>query len=221
MLDQVVRSYNEAVIDTDRDRALAVVRDAVRSGVSPEEIVFGVVVPNMEVMMRPAADQAEFSLAQYFMTSQIAAAVTDEMLAAFKAPPVPIGRVVIGTALGDLHSLGKKIVIGCLKARTIEVEDLGVNVPPERFVDEALARDAQVIAVSAMMVHTARGERGALGVREILRRRGLESRLRLVVGGAPYRYDPHLYETVGADAWADNGVAAGRVIADLVKEVRP
>ena len=102
----------------------------------------------------------------------------------------------------------------------VEVVDLGLNVAPERFVDEALAHDAQVIAISSMMVHTARGDGGCRRVRQILKERGLEDRVRIAVGGAPYRFDPGLYKSVGADAWAENGIEAGRVISDLIREVR-
>ena len=85
---------------------------------------------------------------------------------------------MIGTASGDMHSLGKRIVMGCLRARMVDVKDLGINVQPERFVDEAQAHNAEVIGISAMMVHTARGENGCLRVREILKERGLEDRIR-------------------------------------------
>jgi methanogenic corrinoid protein MtbC1 len=110
--------------------------------------------------------------------------------------------------------------MGCLKAMMVEVIDVGVNVLAEKFVDEALAHDAQVIAISAMMVHTATGEQGARRVREILRERGLEGRIRIVVGGAPYRFDGALYKTVGADDWAADGVNASRVIVKLIKQVK-
>jgi methanogenic corrinoid protein MtbC1 len=139
----------------------------------------------------------------------------------FRSPPQIIGRAVIGTASGDLHSLGKRIVMGCLKSMMVDVIDLGVNVPAERFVDEAVRLDAQVIAISAMMVHTATGEQGCRKVRQLLRERGLEDRFRLVVGGAPYRFDPELYKTVGADAWAGDGISAGKVIVDLIRQVQP
>jgi methanogenic corrinoid protein MtbC1 len=151
------------------------------------------------------------------MTAQIASEVTERMLTKFAYPPEIVGRVVIGTAAGDLHSLGKRIVMGCLKALMVEVVDLGVNVPAEKFVEEALARDAQVIAISAMMVHTATGEHGARQVRRILQERGLEDRFKIVVGGAPYRFDNELYKIVGADGWASDGVAAGKVIVDLIQ----
>lgn len=221
MLDRIVREYNEAIFDTDREKALEVIHDAVARGVTPEEVIFRIVVPAIEQMVKAISENLDANLAQHFMASQIAAEVTEEMLARFATPPEVVGRVVIGTAAGDLHTLGKRIVMGCLKAQMIEAFDLGVNVAPERFVAEALARDAQVIGISAMMVHTAMGEEGALRVRQLLREQGLEKRLRIIVGGAPYRFDPEMYRKVGADAWADDGISAGKVITALIREVRP
>lgn len=220
MLDEIIKSYNAAVYDTDRVRAMQVVEDALKQGVSPEDIVFKVVIPGLDLMVKALSEGFDTNLAQHFMTSQIAAEITEKMLAQFKSPPESVGRVVIGTAAGDLHTLGKRIVIGCLKAQMIEVTDLGVNVPAERFVDEAVARNAQVIGVSAMMVHTARGPKGALKVHQLLEERGLIDQIKLVVGGAPFRYDPELYKQVQADAWAENGVSAASVILDCIREVK-
>lgn len=220
MLEAIIAAYNEAVFETDADAAFAVVQEALDRGVSAEDVVFKVVIPAVEEMMSRITQDPDTNLAQHFMTAQIAADVTEKMLEKFQRPPQIIGRVVIGTASGDLHSLGKRIVMGCLKAMMVEVIDLGVNVPPERFVDAALAHDAQVIAISAMMVHTATGPKGAARVRELLHERGLEDRIRLVVGGAPYRFDDALYKSVGADAWAADGVSAGKVIVDLMRAVR-
>lgn len=220
MLDAIIKAYNDAVIETDKEAAFEVVNGALAQGITAEDIVFQVVIPAVEEMMSRIVKDPDANLAQHFMTAQIAAEVTEKMLEKFRHPPEVIGRVVIGTAYGDLHSLGKRIVMGCLKALMVEVVDLGVNVPAERFVDEALAHDAQVIAISAMMVHSATGENGCRKVRQILKERALEEHFRIVVGGAPYRFDPELYKTVGADAWAGDGVSAGKVIVDLIKEVK-
>jgi trimethylamine corrinoid protein len=220
MLDSIIEAYNEAVFDTDKEAAFEVIDDALANGISAEDMVFRVVIPAVEDMMAEITKDPDANLAQHFMTAQIAAEVTDRLLPLFQQTPEVVGTVVIGTAHGDLHSLGKRIVSGCLKALMVQVIDLGVNVPAERFVEEALRHDAQVIAISAMMVHTASGESGCPAVRRILRERGLEHRFRIAVGGAPYRFDEELFRTVGADAFAADGVTAGKVIVNLIREVK-
>ncbi|GAB1393503.1 corrinoid protein [Rhodocyclaceae bacterium] len=217
MLDRIIKAYNEAVFETDKEAAFEVVEKALAEGLTAEDVVFKVVIPAVEMMMADITRDPDANLAQHFMTAQIAAEVTEKMLVQFAHPPEIVGRVVMGTAVGDLHSLGKRIVMGCLKALMVEVTDLGVNVPAEKFVDEAVRCNAQVIAISAMMVHTATGENGARRVRQLLHERGLEGQIKIVVGGAPYRFDNELYKTVGADGWAADGVAAGKMIVDLIR----
>ena len=221
MLEQIINAYNEAIPGIDREQALKVIHDAVALGVSPEDVVFRIVVPSIEQMVKAISEDLDADLARHFMIYQIAVEVTENMLPRFKASTMGAGRVVIGTAEGDLHSFAKSIVIGCLKARMVETIDLGVNIPPERFVDAAVACNAQVIVISAMMAHTAQGKNGCLKVRQLLRERGLEGRIRIVVGGTPFRVDPELYKSVQADAWAEDGISAGKIIIDLIREVNP
>jgi trimethylamine corrinoid protein len=221
MLEATIAAYNEAIFDTDRDRALEVVNAALKRGVTPEEIIFQVVIPAIEEMMDIISVSENANLAQHFLTAQIASEVTEKMLPLFKQAPHIEGRVILGTAHGDLHSLGKRIVSGCLKSMLIEVIDVGVNVMPERFIDAALAHKAQVVGISAMMMHTACGPNGCIKVRELLQQRGLEQQIKLIVGGAPYRFDADLYKQVQADAWAPDGISAARVIKQLIQEVRP
>ena len=220
MLDQYIKAYNEAVYDTDRDQAMAVIHGAVANGVSPEDAIFKIVIPAIEQMIKSISENFDANLAQHFMTSQIALEVTEEMLAKIPTKPETVGLMIIGTAYGDMHSLGKRIVMGCLKAMMVDTIDLGVNVAAEKFVDAAVENEAQIIGISAMMVHTARGEEGCLKVRQILKERGLEDKIKLIVGGAPYRYDPELYKVVGADGWAEDGISAGKVITELIRGLK-
>lgn len=219
ILKNVIAAYNEAVFDTDRDKAFEVIHEAIAQGLTPEDIVFKVVIPAMELMIKAISEDFDANLAQHFMASQIASQVTDEMVALFQSSPETIGRIVIGTSHGDMHTLGKRIVSGCLRSLMIDVVDLGVNVSAERFVDAALEHDANIIAISSMMVHTARSEQGCLAVRQLLKQRGLEDRIKIVVGGAPYTWDTELYKIVQADAWARDGISAGKVIKDLIMEM--
>jgi len=216
MFETYIKDYNEAVFEIDKELALEVVETALQQGVTPEQVVFDIIIPSIEQMMAEIVINADTNLAQHFMTAQIAAEITENMLAKFKTPPEVIGRVIIGTSYGDLHSLGKRIVIGCLKSMMVEVVDLGVNVKAEDFVEAAVAQDAQVIAISSMMVHTATGENGSLKVRALLKEQNLENQIKLVVGGAPYRFDHELYSKVGADNWAADGVTAAKVIRQVI-----
>ncbi|MDP1774814.1 MAG: cobalamin-dependent protein [Methylobacter sp.] len=216
ILEKVIAAYSEAVFDTDRDKAFEVIHAAIAQGVTPEDIVFKVVIPSMEQMIKAISEDFDANLAQHFMASQIASQVTDEMVAQFQTSPETIGRVVIGTSHGDMHTLGKRIVSGCLRSLMIDVIDLGVNVSAERFVDTALEHNADIIAISSMMVHTARSEYGCLAVRQLLKERQLEGRIKIIVGGAPYTWDTELYNVVLADAWASDGISAGKVIKDLI-----
>lgn len=217
--DEAVVLYNEAVYDTDREQALKIIQAALDAGIQPEDVVFKIVIPAIEQMIKSFSEDFDANLAQHFMAAQIASEVVEKMIPHFKQVPITKGRVVIGSAAGDLHTLGKRIVIGCLKAMMIDVLDLGVNVSAERFVDAALEYQAQIIGISAMMAHTARGEGGCLRVRQILKERGLEKQIRIIVGGAPFRFDPELYQQIGADAWSENGISAGHIIAELLKEI--
>jgi methanogenic corrinoid protein MtbC1 len=213
-------AYNNAIIDTDREKAISVICDALSRGLKAEDALFKVVIPSIEMMMHSVSSSAEISMAQNFMASQIASEATDLLIEQFKAKPGAAGCMVIGTAYGDFHGLGKKIVGGCIKAYTIKVVDLGLSISAGTFVDKALEHNAQVIAISSMMIHTALGEDGCLAVRNILKSRGLENKIKIIVGGAPYRFNPELYRIVKADAWSPTGIEAGKVVVKLIEAVK-
>lgn len=220
-MQPLAKSFEAAICDTDRAEALRIVQLALSQGVTAETLLFDLVLPTVRKTMRSVSENREVSLAQHFMTSQIAAELAAWRTPRLRKKPEPGGRLVIGTSQGDFHGLGKTIVTGCLQAYGFEVIDLGLNVAPQVFVDRAISESASVIGISSMMVHTALGESGSRKVRGILRERGLERRIKILVGGAPYRHDPQLFRMVQADAWAEDGLRAVSVLQDLLREVKP
>jgi 5-methyltetrahydrofolate--homocysteine methyltransferase len=122
------------------------------------------------------------------------------------------GKVVIGSAQGDLHDIGKNLVGIMLEGAGFEVLDLGHDVPPERFVDTAVDEGAPVIGISALLTTTM----GTMGkVVELIRARGLAGRVKLIVGGAPVSAE--FATAIGADAYGyDAANAVERVKALLV-----
>lgn len=214
-----IKDYNEAIFDTNKNKANTVIELALMKGFTPEEIVFDLVIPSLDSMMFRLADE-EVNMSQHFFASQLASDITEKLMVKFVTKPETQATIIIGTSQGDFHGFGKRIVSGCLKAHMMDVIDLGLNVAPEKFVEQAVMHKANVIAISSMMYHTATNENGCLKVRKILKERQLESKIKIIVGGAPYRFDHKLYQTVQADTWADNGNMAGVVISELIKNIK-
>ncbi|HOV13782.1 MAG TPA: cobalamin-dependent protein [Spirochaetota bacterium] len=216
MFDKVIRDYYNAIYDTNYQLALDVIYDAKKSGVTPEEIVFNIVLPSIDKMLDAFLITQESSISQHFLASKISDQIVEEMLPLFSKKTERHGNIILGTSFGDFHGLGRKIVSGCLKANLYNVIDLGLNVVPERFVDEALKNNAKVIGISSMMLHSATGENGSIKVREILTEKKLTSEIKIVVGGAPYKFDKDLYKTVGADAWAYDALSGIKIIGEFM-----
>jgi len=124
-----------------------------------------------------------------------------------------IGKVVLGTVQGDLHDIGKNLVSIMLKGAGFEVFDLGKDVPPEVFVDTAEKEEAGIIGMSTLLTTTAPA---MVRVIEILKERGLDAKIKTIVGGAPVSQD--LADEIGADAYgydAANAVDTVRGIAGV------
>ncbi|MHC4080922.1 MAG: corrinoid protein [Planctomycetota bacterium] len=121
-----------------------------------------------------------------------------------------LGRVVIGSIHGDLHDIGKNLVGIMLKGAGFEIIDLGNDVPPDRFVDEAHAHDAGVIGMSALLTTTMQGMKTVV---DLVRQRGLDGRIRTIIGGAPVTSD--FARQIGADAYGFDAANA----VDRVKQL--
>ncbi|MBN2656175.1 MAG: cobalamin-dependent protein [Spirochaetales bacterium] len=220
LLEQVLEDYYHAVFDTDREEALAVVNSALVEGLTPQRIIFDVIIPSIRRMEGELVKSNNTTLAQHYVCSKVSSEITDRLIPLLPGSDLSRGTVVLGTALGDFHGLGKKIVGSILNSNMYKVVDIGINVPPEKFVSAALEHKASVIGISSMMVHTSRGPGGAKGVKAILEERGLEKQIKIIVGGAPYLFDSNLYLETGADAWAPTAIDAVEALNKLMEEIR-
>jgi len=123
----------------------------------------------------------------------------------------PVGRVVIGTVKGDLHDIGKNLVASMLEGGGFEVIDLGADVPPEKFVQAVEERNAQIVALSALLTVTVPAMKTTI---EALKAAGLRDRVKVMVGGAPVT---HKYaEEIGADGYGENASVAVQLARRLI-----
>lgn len=122
------------------------------------------------------------------------------------------GKIVIGTVKGDLHDIGKNIVIMMLEGGGFEVIDLGVNVPVENFLESIRQHQPQVVGMSALLTTTVNEMKNTINAIE---KAGLKNRVKTIVGGAPVTES--FAKGIGADGYAPDAASA----VDLVKSLIP
>jgi len=125
-----------------------------------------------------------------------------------KAGIEPIGKCLIGTVQGDLHDIGKNLVIMMLKGAGYEVIDIGIDIPPEKFVEEAKAANAEVVGMSALLTTTMPALEKTV---KALKDSGIKAKL--IVGGAPVTQG--FADKIGADGYSADAASA----VDLVKSI--
>lgn len=128
------------------------------------------------------------------------------------------GRIVLGTVKGDMHDIGKNLVAALLEGGGFEVVDLGVDVPPARFVAAVEERKPDLLGLSALLTTTMPGMKATL---EALAAAGVRDRVKVMVGGAPVTQS--FSQAIGADGHADNAASAVDLARRLIglPESRP
>jgi len=200
-----------AVVEGDWKAAAAATQSALAGGMAPTTIVSKSLVPAMDEVGR------RFDCEEYFVPEMLISAramkasmeILRPLLAATGAEPV--GRVVIGTVKGDLHDIGKNLVAAMLEGGGFEVIDLGADVAPERFIQAAAARNANLVALSALLTVTMPSMKTTI---EAFRAAGLREKVKIMVGGAPVT--EQYAQTIGADGYGESAGAAVVLARKLV-----
>jgi len=202
----------ETLFQGDKVAAVNVTRKALASGVDPLALVQEAIIPSLVEVGR-RFEALEIFLPELMQAGEIGSAcskvIEEELVKRGGAMRVE-GVVVIGTVKGDIHDIGKNIVISLFKAHGYKVVDLGRDVSAIAFVEAAEANHADVIAASALMSITRAGCREIAG---LLRELNLSDKYHFIVGGGSL--DQAYADEIGADGYAPT--AAGAV--ELVKSV--
>ncbi len=123
------------------------------------------------------------------------------------------GKVVLGSVQGDLHDIGKNLVGIMLEGAGFEVVDLGIDVPPEKFIEAAVAEDASIIGLSSLLTTTMNIMKSVV---DLVGERGLSDKLKVIVGGAPLSEE--FAQSIGAQDYAyDAANAVEKVVALVAK----
>lgn len=123
------------------------------------------------------------------------------------------GTVVIGTVKGDLHDIGKNIVKIMLEGKGLNVIDLGTDVAPERFVQEAVANNAKIICCSALLTTTMVEMKNVV---EAAKNAGVRDKIKIMLGGAPVTQE--FCDSVGADYYTPDAASCADIAISVCSE---
>lgn len=126
-----------------------------------------------------------------------------------------VGRACIGTVKGDLHDIGKNLVKMMLEGKGIEVIDLGVDVPGEKFIQTAIDEDCQLICCSALLTTTMDEMKTVV---TLAGEAGIRDRVKIMVGGAPVTEG--FARQIGADKYTDDAASAAEAAVELCKSLK-
>lgn len=202
-ITDIKEELQQSIIKGKRDAVEPLIRKALSGGVSPEEIMDKIMIPAMDVV----GDR--FSRNEIFLPEMMIAAramntgleILRPMLIAKGASSK--GKAVIGTVKGDIHDVGKNIVSMVLQGGGYEVIDLGIDVPPEKFVDAVKQHQPRFVLMSALLTLTMSMMEETV---KALKQAGLKQKVKVGVGGAPLTQS--FADRIGADFYGKDARVA-------------
>jgi len=193
----------EAILSGDAKASQTITQQALAEGIDPLKLVNEYMVPAMDEVGR-RFESCEYFVPELLISARAMKGALDLIRPLLTARgDEPVGRVAIGTVKGDLHDIGKNLVASLLEGGGFEVIDLGVNVPPEKFIATIKEKKANVVAMSALLTTTMPAMKTTI---DALKQAGVREHVKVLIGGAPITQK--YAEEIGADGYSENAVGA-------------
>jgi 5-methyltetrahydrofolate--homocysteine methyltransferase len=204
-----LKALAESVIKGDQKTAVDITKAAIEEGTAAKTILDEGLIAGMEII----GDR--FKKNEVYIPEVLIAARAMKMAMQVLEPELvkagvqPIGKLLIGTVQGDLHDIGKNLVAMMLKGAGFEVIDLGVDVGPDKFVQQVKTAGAHLVGMSALLTTTMPGMEKTI---KALKESGLK--VKIMIGGAPVTQD--YADKIGADGYAADAASAVDIAKSLV-----
>ena len=193
-------------------QVLALCREALEQGRTPQEILSGGLIRGMNDLGEAFSTNRAF-VPEMLMAARCMTAALGELKPLMTGEAGrTVGRACIGTVRGDMHDIGKNLVRIMMEGSGIEVFDLGVDTSAEQFVSTAVENHCGVIACSSLLTTTMEEMREIV---KLVHERGLQDQIKVMVGGAPISQS--FCDEIGADYYAEDAGAAAREAVKILK----
>lgn len=206
-----LQTITETLITGDGDALLEHVRAALDAGIEADDILQKGLIAGMDIIGEKM-ESGEMFIPEVLMAGQAMATsveVLKPLLAADGSSSA--GKIVVGTVKGDLHDIGKNLVVMMMESAGFEVIDLGVDVEPEIFIEAVRENKPDILGLSALLTTTMPWMRKSV---ESIVAAGLRDNVKILVGGAPV--NQAFADEIGADAYAADAGSASKTAKALL-----
>ena len=202
-MDESIQKIRESIIEGRHKEIESLVREICKTGIALDTVIQEGLIAAMDVVGQ------KFGAGEIFVPEMLVSAMTMKLGLNIVKPLLtgkagaPKGTVLMGTVKGDLHDIGKNIVVMMLEGAGFQVIDLGVDIDVEKVVAKVIEIRPQVLGLSTLLTTTMPEMKRVI---EELRARGLRDRVKIMVGGAPV--DAAFAEKIGADGYGKDAAQA-------------
>jgi trimethylamine corrinoid protein len=209
--EEIFEGAQKSIVESDANRAKELAERGLAEGINPLELMNSGFIPGIN-KVGDLFGMGRLFLPELIQSAEAMQKVTEIINAALPSDAERgKGKLVIGTVEGDIHDIGKTIVVSLFKANGFDVYDLGRDVPIDRFIEEAEKVGANIIGSSALLTTTMDVQKR---LEQELKKASLREKYKTMVGGAPVTQ--RWADRIGADAFAEDAADGVRKAKQLL-----
>jgi 5-methyltetrahydrofolate--homocysteine methyltransferase len=210
---ELLEKLKEAIINGDEKKTRILTKDLINKGIDVQEIIDKGLKHALDTVGNKFAN-GEYFLTDLMLSASAASSCFNLLKPLFKKVKTEfLGRIVIGTVEGDIHDIGKNIVIAMLRAIGFDVIDLGVDVSPKKFLDAIVKYSPQILGMSALLSTTMPAMERTIN---LIKDNKLRDKIKIMVGGGPITED--YARKIGADGYGKDASDAQVLAKKFIEE---
>lgn len=212
-MEAIVQEISEFLQKGRAKNVKALVQQALDEGVNPKEILNDGLLSGMMIVGEKFKNNQVFVPEVLVTARAMSAGISILEPKLVEVGNEPVGKAVIGTVKGDLHDIGKNLVIMMLKGAGFEIYDIGVDVDATAFADKAEEVGADIIGMSALLTTTMPNMQEVM---DVLQERGIRDKYIVMIGGAPV--NESFAEQIGADYYTPDAASCAEVAKQAMRK---
>jgi len=206
----------KAIVELNEPKAIEIAKKRLEAGEDPLKILDD--LKRAAEVIGEKYEKGEYFVADLVMAGEILKGLSEVVRPKLRELGVSrkiVGKFVIGTVEGDIHDIGKNIVITMAEAAGFEVIDLGVDVPPQKFVEAIKQHNPDIVGMSGLLTIAIESMKKTV---DAIKEARLRDKVKIIIGGG--RVDKYACEYVGADAWTNDAAHGVRIMLKWIEEKR-